>query len=174
MIDRIKQIMEYYNLTPASLAEQIGINRSSITHIFSGRNQPSLDIAKKILHCYPEIKTEWLIMGMGEMMRNAEEKELTIKLQNEKKYQEVENIEPDLFSTPLPFISSTQGESHKRNEYGVSTKISNSREVEQDEPVKITQKIQNETLLSHPVTFPVTKIVFFYSDSSFEVFYPKK
>ena len=174
MIDRIKQIMEYYNITPASLAEQIGINRSSLTHLFSGRNQPSLDLAKKILHCYPEIKTEWLIMGMGEMMRSDEEKELTIKLQTEKKQQDEEDTEPDLFSTPPPSISSTHGESHKQNQQGVSTQISNSREVEQEEPVKVIQTPHNEIILPLPDDSSVTKIVFFYSGSSFEVFYPKK
>ena len=174
MIDRIKQIMEYYNLTPALLAEQIGINRSSITHIFSGRNQPSLDIAKKILHYYPEIKTEWLIMGMGGMLRSAEEKELTIKLQSEAREQKEEDSEPDLFSSPLPSIISTHGESHKRNQQGLSTRISNSREVEHEEPTKDVQVSKNETIISLPDNSSVTKIVFFYSDSSFEVFYPKK
>ena len=174
MIDRIKQIMEYYNLTPASLAEQIGINRSSLTHLFSGRNQPSLDLAKKILHCYPEIKTEWLIMGVGEMKRSAEEKELTIRIQNEKKQQEQESVEPDLFSTPPPSITSTHGESHKQNEQGLDTQIFNSREVEQEEPVIITKPPQNEQVLSFPTDSTVNKIVFFYSDQSFEVFYPKK
>ena len=174
MIDRIKQIMEYYNLTPASLAEQIGINRSSLTHLFSGRNQPSLDLAKKILHCYPEIKTEWLIMGVGEMKRSAEEKELTIRIQNEKKQQEQENVEPDLFSTPLPSETSTHGETHKKIEQGLDTPISNSREVEHEEPVKITKLPQNEIVPSFPTDSTVNKIVFFYSDSSFEVFYPKK
>ena len=38
----------------------------------TGRNQPSLDVARKILAKYPEISTEWLIMGMGEMLRPEE------------------------------------------------------------------------------------------------------
>ena len=114
-------------------------------------------------------------MGMGEMMRSDEEKELTIKLQTEKKQQEEEDTEPDLFSTlPPPSITSTHGESHKRNQQGVSTQISNSREVEIEEPAKVTQTSYNETILPLPVDSSVTKIVFFYSDSSFEVFYPKK
>jgi len=174
MIDRIKQVMEYYNLTPASLAEQIGINRSSLTHLFSGRNQPSLDLAKKILHCYPEIKTEWLIMGVGEMKRSAEEKELTIKIQNEKKQLEQESTEPDLFSAPPPTTTSIYGESHKRNEQEYNIPIFNSHVVEQEEPIKITKPPQNEIVPSFPADSNITKVVFFYSDSSFEVFYPKK
>ena len=166
MIDRIKQIMEYYQLAPASFAEQIGINRSNLTHLFSGRNQPSLDLAKKILHSYPEIKTEWLIMGVGTMMRSNEEKELNIKIQNEKKNY-IEQNEPDLFSieptrvkseTLLPpplspsetfFVESPIAHPNK-----VSEQICDSREVDKTEVV-------------------VTKIVFFYSDNSFEFFFKK-
>ena len=41
--------------------------------MLTGRNQPSLDVAKKILVKYPELSTEWLIMGMGEMFRPEEQ-----------------------------------------------------------------------------------------------------
>lgn len=73
MVDRIKQVMEYYDETPAGFAEKLGINRSNLTHLFSGRNQPSLDFAKKVLKAYPEISTEWLIMGVGLMIKDPAE-----------------------------------------------------------------------------------------------------
>jgi DNA-binding XRE family transcriptional regulator len=69
MIDRIREVINYSQLSAASFADTIGISRSGLTHLLTGRNQPSLDVAKKILSKYPEISTEWLIMGMGEMMR---------------------------------------------------------------------------------------------------------
>ena len=47
MVDRIRKVMEYYQMSPTNFADTIDINRSSLTHIFSGRNQPSLDVAKK-------------------------------------------------------------------------------------------------------------------------------
>ena len=71
MVDRIKQVMEYKQMSPTAFADKININRSSLTHIFSGRNQPSLDVAKKILIAFPEISTEWLIMGMGSMIQEV-------------------------------------------------------------------------------------------------------
>ena len=73
MVDRIKQVMEHYEETPASFAEKIGVNRSNLTHVFSGRNQPSLDFAKKVLVAFPEVSTEWLIMGVGKMIKNPDE-----------------------------------------------------------------------------------------------------
>lgn len=71
MIERIKQVMEYKQMSPTAFADKININRSSLTHIFSGRNQPSLDVAKKILSAFPEIRTEWLIMGVGAMLQEV-------------------------------------------------------------------------------------------------------
>ena len=73
MVDRIKQVMEYYEETPATFAEKLGVNRSNLTHLFSGRNQPSLEFAKKVLSAYPEVRTEWLIMGVGEMIKDPDQ-----------------------------------------------------------------------------------------------------
>ena len=174
MVERIKQIMEYYQLTPAALAEQIGINRSNLTHLFSGRNQPSLDLAKKILHCYPDIKTEWLIMGVGQMFRNDEEKEWELKVLNEKRLQK--DPEPELlFNAPPPVTSVITVESPIVEEKEISEPIFDSPEVEKTAPVTppVTVKVpEKESKLPHPA-LTVTKIVFFYSDSSFEVFHPK-
>lgn len=73
MVDRIKQVMEHYEETPANFAEKVGVNRSNLTHLFTGRNQPSLDFAKKVLTAFPEVSTEWLIMGVGKMIKDPEE-----------------------------------------------------------------------------------------------------
>ena len=75
MIDRIRQTIEYSQLSASAFADTIGISRSGLTHLLTGRNQPSLDVARKILAKYPEISTEWLIMGMGEMLRPEEANE---------------------------------------------------------------------------------------------------
>jgi len=177
MIDRIKQIMEYYQLAPASFAEQIGINRSNLTHLFSGRNQPSLDLAKKILHCFPEIKTEWLIMGVGGMMRGDEEKELNIRIQNEKN-KIWEKGEPDLFSVeapPSPLLYTVSEESVVK-EKEITIPVSNSkRDIEKEKTASVvhTPLAEKEEALSHPFLPTITKIVFFYSDSRFEIFHPK-
>ena len=72
MIDRIRQTIEYSQLSASAFADTIGISRSGLTHLLTGRNQPSLDVARKILAKYPEISTEWLIMGMGDMLRSDE------------------------------------------------------------------------------------------------------
>lgn len=62
-------------MSASAFADTIGISRSGLTHLLTGRNQPSLDVARKILAKFPEISTEWLIMGMGDMLRSDEQVE---------------------------------------------------------------------------------------------------
>jgi transcriptional regulator with XRE-family HTH domain len=175
MIDRIKQIMEYYKLSPASFAEQIGINRSNLTHLFSGRNQPSLEFAKKILHCFPEIKTEWLIMGVGNMLHKSEEKELNISIPDEKKERR-EMREMDLFDSKIEEIRPVDDapEYDIESEKKISAQIFDSKrdiETVKNSPV-IPANSENDLALPHPASTTVAKIVFFYSDNHFEIFYP--
>ena len=73
MIGRIKHVIEYSQLSSSAFADTIGISHSGLTHLLTGRNQPSLDVARKILAKFPEISTEWLIMGMGDMLRPDEQ-----------------------------------------------------------------------------------------------------
>ena len=57
MIDRIKKIMEHYQMAPASFADTLKINRATLSHLFAGRNNPSLDMALKILEAFPAIQS---------------------------------------------------------------------------------------------------------------------
>ncbi|MDL2227538.1 helix-turn-helix domain-containing protein [Odoribacter sp. OttesenSCG-928-L07] len=72
MISRIIRIMEDKNLSATQLANEIEIQRSTLSHILTGRNKPSLDIIIKILNTYPEINSEWLIKGLGNMYNNLD------------------------------------------------------------------------------------------------------
>ena len=59
--DKIKQILIEKNLTPSYFADEIGVQRSSISHILSGRNRPSFDIIQKIIRRFPELGYEWIM-----------------------------------------------------------------------------------------------------------------
>ncbi|NQY29228.1 MAG: helix-turn-helix transcriptional regulator [Flavobacteriaceae bacterium] len=63
--NRLQKLLDYYNLSASGLATKIGVQRSSISHIISGRNKPSLDFVMKLLHTYDEVTIEWLIDGKG-------------------------------------------------------------------------------------------------------------
>ncbi|NRD20167.1 helix-turn-helix transcriptional regulator [Winogradskyella eckloniae] len=62
---RLQKVIDFYNETASSFAEKIGVQRSSISHILSGRNKPSLDFVMKVLHYYPEVELYWLMNGKG-------------------------------------------------------------------------------------------------------------
>ena len=67
MKNRIKQIIELEKITASRLAEILKVQRSNISHILSGRNNPSLEFIQKILTYFPKINSDWLIMGTGNM-----------------------------------------------------------------------------------------------------------
>ena len=62
---RLQQIMEYYGLSAAAFSEKIGVQRSSISHLLSGRNKPSLDFVLKITEAFNEVDLYWLVNGKG-------------------------------------------------------------------------------------------------------------
>ena len=71
MKDRILKIMQSEGLTNVEFAEKLGISTSSLSHIFGGRNKPSLDVVLRILMAYPTINPNWLLFEKGEMISGA-------------------------------------------------------------------------------------------------------
>ena len=64
-IARLQKIMNYYEINASTLADSLGVLRSSISHLLSERNKPSLDFVLKITEKYPEIDLYWLLYGKG-------------------------------------------------------------------------------------------------------------
>lgn len=97
---RLNKVMDYYDLSAASFADKVEVGRSSISHLLSGRNKPSLDFVMKIVKAFPEVELYWLLNGKGTFPRQntPESKEAS--------YSEVEA--QDLFSTTLPEIEKNE------------------------------------------------------------------
>lgn len=70
MKERILAFLRSENKTSSQFAEEIGVQASSVSHIISGRNRPSLDFILKMLQQYDDLNTDWLILGKGEMFKN--------------------------------------------------------------------------------------------------------
>jgi len=151
--------MDSNQLAPAQLAARLDINRSNLTHLFSGRNQPSLDLIKKILHAFPEINTEWLIMGVGPMKKSDNGETETIK-------QRDVLIEPNLFSSiqEIEISKISKSETNTQRKKNIDSLTLQ----ELDNPLTITDKSQKND--SHEVKI-TEKIVFFYNDKTFDVYY---
>ncbi len=79
MKDRLLKIIKQYNLTSTRFADELGVQRSGISHILSGRNQPSYDFIVKLMKQYPEINPDWLIMGNGSMFRPAAKEKINME-----------------------------------------------------------------------------------------------
>ncbi|MEI6696294.1 MAG: helix-turn-helix transcriptional regulator [Bacteroidota bacterium] len=93
MIDRILLILKTQNLSSSQFADEIGVQRSSISHILSGRNNPSLEFVTKILKRYPDINSDWIIFGKGSMYKGSD-------AMNEAAPKEIKKtgLQPDLFN----------------------------------------------------------------------------
>ncbi len=61
--NRLKMVLRMHNLTPSAFADQIGVQRSNVSHVLSGRNKPGLDFLEKILLNFPRVNANWLITG---------------------------------------------------------------------------------------------------------------
>ncbi len=72
IVARIETIIEYLELTVSAFADEIGVQRSSISHLLNGRNKPSLDFVMKLVDTYPQVDLYWLLKGEGSFPKEAE------------------------------------------------------------------------------------------------------
>lgn len=64
-IKRLEQILDYYSLSASGFADKVGVQRSSLSHLLSGRNKPSLDFIMKIIDVFSEVDLYWILNGKG-------------------------------------------------------------------------------------------------------------
>lgn len=179
--ERISKVIEYSNLSSSEFADEIEVQRSSISHITSGRNKPSLDFLIKVKDKFPAIRWDWLILGEGEMLEdhavyNSESKSETPSSSPTTDAGNSGNSRADLFS----FIGGTTLESIEGSE---KMKISNPRESHildegtESHEVSDSQPLSFEGLKSEYQSLnnqedKVKRIVIFYESGRFESFEP--
>lgn len=64
-IKRLEKVINYYGLTAAAFADKVDVQRSSISHLLSGRNKPSLEFVLKVVTQFPDVNLYWLLNGKG-------------------------------------------------------------------------------------------------------------
>lgn len=85
LVDRFKYLMKLNNLSASAFAEKVGVQPSSISHILSGRNKPSLEFVQKVLVQFPKVSADWLISGKTTVIEsNIAEPEQNKSFQKEK------------------------------------------------------------------------------------------
>lgn len=174
--ERISKVIEYSRLTPSEFADEIDVQRSSISHITSGRNKPSLEFIIKIKSRFPELLWDWLVTGEGEMLK-SEVPEIKISEEQSDEDQVRTTPLPDLFTmineddefgadetdSELPQASS--GESVIPAQDKAPEKISDSQRLENSPEEILSQVIGNQTN-------KIKRIVLFYENGKFESFEP--
>ena len=63
VLERIRMIMKMNQLNASAFADKIGVQRSNVSHVLTGRNKPSLDFIEKVLQHFPKVNASWLITG---------------------------------------------------------------------------------------------------------------
>ncbi|MCT6868881.1 helix-turn-helix transcriptional regulator [Apibacter sp.] len=161
---RISTLIEILGLTPGEFADKINVQRSSISHITSARNKPSLDFLERTLSVFPEINSEWLILGKGKPLKSQykEIKKLDLEIEN--------NNNQKLQSTPTLFHYEEENEVIKTVQ---ENKIENSKVSENlseknftDEDSSIKNSIQKT---SGKKKKEIKKILIIYEDNTFEI-----
>ncbi|CAM1333132.1 helix-turn-helix transcriptional regulator [Tenacibaculum aestuariivivum] len=113
LLTRLKQIIDYYNLTSSTFADAIDVQRSSISHLLSGRNKPSLDFVMKIVNKFPEVDLYWFLYGEGVFPKIVKE---NIIENNSKSINEENTLfsENSLFDKTSDKITNTQFSENKK------------------------------------------------------------
>ena len=105
---RLQKVIDYYGESGSSFAEKIGVQRSSISHILSGRNKPSLEFVLKVLSSYPEVELYWLLNGKGNFPaeKNSTEikSEIPTRPESQNLFSEVEEKTQETNSTSISRI----------------------------------------------------------------------
>lgn len=110
--ERFKYIMKLNQLSASAFAEEIGVQRSSISHVLSGRNKPSLEFIQKVLNRFPKVDANWLINGSTNMQQksikgegedlNDREQTQEIKEDHEKQQQAKESLTENIVRSEDP------------------------------------------------------------------------
>ena len=144
MKDRLLEFLRTENKSSAQLAEEIGVQPSGISHILSGRNNPSLDFILKMLEKYQFLSTDWLLFGKGTMYKDKQMQSL---------FDDADIIE-------------------RKRDSEAAAKEPDKQIIERDlierDPVSlhVTDVDKKERSL-------ISRIVMFYDDSSFEIYSPR-
>jgi len=144
-VKRLEIILDYYALNASSFADKIGVQRSSMSHLLSGRNKPSLDFVMKILDVFPDVDLYWILNGKGSFPKS--ENEIST---------EVKNTNP-----PIPSNENFSGGDLFSQIHYEEEQKPQIRKVEENKKTNFTFE-EDE----------IEKIVFFYKNGTFKVYGP--
>lgn len=153
---RLSFIFEKFSLNASTFADKIGVQRSSMSHLLSGRNKPSLDFILKTYETFPQINLNWLAVGEGPFLKTDITSTSISQIHNDsnEKTNSIENKTPDL-----------EKNIEKDEESKIDSQVSTS---------DLKQKFNHEVSLSQLGNdSEIEQILFFYKDGTFKSYRPK-
>jgi len=144
MKERLLEFLKAENKSSAQLAEEIGVQPSGISHILSGRNNPSLDFVLKMFEKYQFLSTDWLLFGKGSMYKD---------------------IQMQTLFDETTFVN-------KENDIKLLKNESRKSEIEFQD-VRKDEQTKDSAVPTKNKTSIVEKIVWFYDNNSFEEYFPR-
>jgi len=187
MKDRIILLIKAKNLTAAQFADEVGVQKSSISHIISGRNNASLDFIQKILVRYPEVNMDWIMLGKGPIFKGADSALNASNDEALKMDTTPVSGSVDLFSVLNPdsgqefrshdtlIPDENQDDNSKNRDMQIDPEISVSetKEPSPEEKNHRQEYIPVRSGHKNSGTKTILKIVEFYTDNSFREYFPE-
>lgn len=153
--DRIRLIIEQEGLTQVAFSEATGINTSTLNHVLTGRNNPSVEVITKILTAFPQYESEWLLHGQGLMWTD------------EYRETQAQQASVPLFSSMEPVL-----DERKQSETGTEGRTTTATKPASASSSTTPTELRERALKGAPKR--VEKIIIYYSDQTFETFYPEQ
>ncbi|MDO5104961.1 helix-turn-helix transcriptional regulator [Capnocytophaga sp.] len=142
---RLQKVMDYYGLTSSALADKLNVQASNISHLLSERNKPSLDFILKLTERFPEIDIYWITQGKGVFPN--------ITAKNDSVLKKEQFVQANLF-----------------NDEPIASNSSEKTEINEIKSVSTDNQIAIKLSETKTRKKEIYKIVFFYTDNSFEIF----
>lgn len=167
MTDRIEKLLEETDMSPSLFADAIGVQRATISHILSGRNNPSLDFVQKVLNRFPKLSPDWILSGKGPIWRETE-KESKFDENTKMRNREL-TVQPELFAEESkPEAETAENQAQKmlndlKKHAAVNFKLPETPDIGSRKIEKATEKATIEVKT-------ITKVIIFYDDRTFEAF----
>ena len=150
-IKRLTILLDFYGLNASVFADKIGVQRSSLSHLLSGRNKPSLDFILKIIEVFPEVDLYWILNGKGVFPKMDTVVNSPIDNQSKR-----------VLPTPIAANESTGN---------LFSRLDSNLEINEAE---IKKTVSNENLSAIASQNEIEKIVVFYKNGTFKNYNPSE
>lgn len=170
MKERLLQLLDLEQITPSKFADIIGVQRSSVSHVISGRNKPSYDFLHKTLKAFPGLNASWLMLGEGTMYEQMGRK-----------------VSGNLFDTPADPTEDLIPAENEDTDTGIE-KISHSQTPSNEVPTEVQHaespvEQESEAISEQTKEIPsepdiqakrVVQVMVFYEDDTFRTYSPEQ